>query len=198
MVRVPLPLLFGGFFHIYGHAASAQLLVDGDYRAFLAQLRDLILPVAAPYAYSLLPDHFHLLLRIRTPTEQAVQLTGSAEARAAFERHPLVASRRLIQLAQTFGFDAPLTCTPVEYRRNATLLVIYLHHDPQTHGHVSRFADWRWTSYAALAGRQPTYLERDAVLAWFLGRKWFEDAHWHPVDTARICHLIRDEWEKPA
>lgn len=57
----------GYIYHIYSHANGKDLLFveDSNYQYFLARLLKYIIPVAEIYAYCLMPNHFHLLIRFK-------------------------------------------------------------------------------------------------------------------------------------
>ena len=54
-------------YHIFNHANGFENIFteDENYRFFLAKYQQYILPIAETYAYCLLPNHFHLVVRIR-------------------------------------------------------------------------------------------------------------------------------------
>ena len=56
-------------------------------------------------------------------------------------------------------------------------LMVYIHQNPQKHGFVDDYRDWRYVSYDALAGDQPTKLARADALDYLGGRAAFEMAH---------------------
>ena len=62
------------FYHIYSHAnGSENLFHEADnYRFFLEKRAKYIEPVAATYAYCLMPNYIHFLIS----TEELVNLTG--------------------------------------------------------------------------------------------------------------------------
>src|SRR6476619_5931862 len=62
-----LPLLPDHHYHLLGRAIGKEKLFryDENFRFFLERMAKYLLPVAEIYSYSLLPDHFHLLSRIR-------------------------------------------------------------------------------------------------------------------------------------
>ncbi len=64
-------LVCGETYHIYNKAVGSELLfkADTDYKHFLKKLARFILPIANLYAYCLIPNHFHLLLKIKEPDE---------------------------------------------------------------------------------------------------------------------------------
>ena len=54
-------------YHIFNHANGFENVFrdDQNYRFFLERYRVYITPIAETYAYCLLPNHFHLVVRIR-------------------------------------------------------------------------------------------------------------------------------------
>lgn len=67
----------GTFYHIYNHANGFENLFQSDenYRFFLQQWNKYIEPVAELYAYCLMPNHFHVLIRTKNE-EELLDLTG--------------------------------------------------------------------------------------------------------------------------
>lgn len=54
-------------YHIFNHANGFENIFteDENFRFFLDKYNQYILPIAETYAYCLLPNHFHLVVRIR-------------------------------------------------------------------------------------------------------------------------------------
>ena len=69
----PEPLDFGHYYHIYNRGNNREnLFVEArNYRLFLELYAKHVLPVADTYAYVMLKNHFHFLVRTRTVEEQA-------------------------------------------------------------------------------------------------------------------------------
>jgi len=61
------PLLNGHFYHIYnrGNGGSNLFGEANDYEHFLSLLDKYILPIGELYAWVLMPNHFHLLVRVK-------------------------------------------------------------------------------------------------------------------------------------
>ena len=53
-------------YHIFNHANGFENIIteNENYRFFLDKYKQYILPIAETYAYCLLPNHFHLVVRI--------------------------------------------------------------------------------------------------------------------------------------
>ena len=72
-MSAPEALDFGKYYHIYNRGNNRENLFreEQNYRLFLALWAKYIVPVAVSYAYVLLKNHFHFLVRTRTVAEQA-------------------------------------------------------------------------------------------------------------------------------
>ena len=175
------PLIPGVFFHIYNRGNNREnLFIESrNYAYFLRLYTRHIEPVADTYAYCLLKNHFHLLVRIKTEAE--VSSTGD---------RPIVPVRGFSNLFnaytkainKTYGrtgslFEERFKRIPVQDDRYLRRLIFYIHYNPQKHGLVDNFRDWPWSSYPALAGRGKTRLKRKAVLALFDGLRGFIEFH---------------------
>jgi putative transposase len=55
--------------------------------------------------------------------------------------------------------------------------IVYIHQNPQKHGLIKDFRDWKYSSYQTLIMDGPTHLNRQEVLVWFGGRDGFVEAH---------------------
>ena len=64
-------MLPGSTYHLFNHANGREnlFLEPKNYDFFLGRLSLHVLPIAHIYAYCLLPNHFHLLLKIRDEQE---------------------------------------------------------------------------------------------------------------------------------
>ena len=61
------PLIPDHTYHIFNHANGFENVFreDENFRYFLEKYRLYITPIAETYAYCLMPNHFHLVIRIR-------------------------------------------------------------------------------------------------------------------------------------
>ncbi len=62
-----IPFEYGETYHVYNKSVGGVLLFksSNDYFYFLKKLERYILPIADIYAYCLIPNHFHFLLKIK-------------------------------------------------------------------------------------------------------------------------------------
>ncbi len=67
----PMPLIHGNYYHIYNRGNNREdiFIEPPNYSYFLSLYAKYIDPVADTYAYCLLRNHFHLLVRIKMEEE---------------------------------------------------------------------------------------------------------------------------------
>jgi REP element-mobilizing transposase RayT len=205
------PLLFGQYYHIYNRGNNREnLFVEKrNYPYFLQLYAKYIQPVALTYAYSLLPNHYHFLIRTFTEEEQEAyhqaQIGSISEIDPIFKlREPSRAFNNLgIAYARALNkatgrtgalFDSPFGRKIVDNDRYFITLIAYIHRNPQKHGFVTDFRDWPWTSYGTVHSTKPTKIQRDELLAWYGNLANFEDAHQFETDESFIEPLIIDDW----
>jgi REP element-mobilizing transposase RayT len=217
-----IPLLPGQYYHIYnrGNNSSTIFFEERTYRHFLKLYAHHIQPVAETFAYCLLRNHFHFLVRIRTDEERHHQIgavletapiseqTGAVSKTAPVSKTVLkpphrhfnnmfIAYTKAINKAyQRTGslLEKPYRRKLVESDSYFTQLVTYIHQNPQKHGFVDDFRDWPWSSYHTLTTIHQTHLKRDFVLAWFGGIDNFIKTHQTEINEAGIELLIQDDW----
>ncbi len=74
-------------------------------------------------------------------------------------------------------------------------LVRYVHFNPQKHGLVADFREWPYYSYHSLTSREPTRLQREAVLGWFNGVDGFLAVHRIQPDEGKLALLTPDDFD---
>ncbi len=199
------PLEPGNYYHIYNHAVGNDNLfaTDENYSFFLKKYKQYILPVADTFAYCLMPNHFHLAVRIK-PVQD---LTQTLQGFQTLEGLELVKLSRAISLrfghffnsyAQAFNkqqkrtgnlfeknFERKLITTD-EYFRN---LIHYIHFNPVHHEFVEDLRDWKHSSYSSFFTTKATSLQRDEVLEWFGNRENFIAFHQREIDEQMVVEL---------
>ena len=198
----PVPLQCGAYYHIYnrGNNRETVFLDERNYRHFLQLYARYIEPVADTYAYCLLPNHFHLLVRIRAEEEIQETLRVSQTPRA------LQPSRQFAHLFNAYAkainraygrtgslFQHPFGRIVVDSQAYLLQLTAYIHQNPQRHGLVSDFRTWTYSSYPALLSTRPTHLKRGEVLGWFNGPVGFEVFHRHVLAAGQLGQLVPED-----
>ena len=226
------PLQFGVYYHIYNRGNNRESLFpqERNYAYFLKLYAKYILPVAVTYAYVLISNHFHLLIRTRTREEQEAywceqhhigsisktepmstsnaemnqigsvpKKTGSISEREQTSSvsklepvsfKPIEPSRAFNNLFIAYTkainkaigrtgalFETPFHRKPVTHNRYFQQLIAYIHQNPQKHGFVEDYRNWKWSSYGAILSDKTSQLQREETLAFFSSREKFIEAH---------------------
>jgi putative transposase len=200
------PLQEGLFYHIYNRGNNRETLfrTTENYRFFLERYAKYIEPVAATYAYCLLPNHFHFLVKIRKEEEQEMWHQSCQLSESWQLLNPTRSFQNLfVSYAMAYNkqqkrsgslFQKPFRRKIVDNDRYFITLITYIHRNPQLHGLVDDFRDWPWSSYGAILSDQPTRVQRTEVIDWFMTRANFIDTHLLEADEQLIAPLIDDDW----
>jgi REP element-mobilizing transposase RayT len=206
------PLIPGNYYHIYNKGVNGINLFysPGNYEYFLRKYDEHIDPIADTFAWCLLGNHFHLLVRIKEAEEVVggENLIGfgnllGLEGREKEASYSLWVSKRFSNLFNAYAkalnrqqgrqgtlFERPFRRKLVDSERYFRQLVVYIHSNPVHHGFTDSYKDYPWSSYGTIVSAKPTRLQRNQVLGWFDGRGNFVDTHRQIIDFDFINHLI--------
>ena len=191
-----IPLLANQFYHIYNRGVNGCNIFheERNYRYFLQlYVRDIV-PILDTYAYCLLGNHYHLLVKIRPesewrefkPSKQFATFLGSYTK--AFNK----AYQRTGPL-----FERPFKRKQVHDLAYFQRLVIYIQQNPQKHGIVDDFREWPFSSYTALVTEKMTHLQRDKVRNWFGGTQELIESHRalsNDVPLRNVVAIMSDDY----
>jgi putative transposase len=198
-----IQLLPGFCYHIYNRGNNREDLFISrrDYLEFLYLVQRYVLPCVDLYAFCLMRNHFHMLLRIKTEPEWRLKQLLTVDAQPF---QPFEPSRRLGDCFNAYAKRVNLRIDRVgslfqkPYRRKCADSYAYLagatryiHRNPEMHGFVDDFREWPWSSYGLIVGQHESPICRDEVAAWFGGIDNLVTAHlMGPRDTV-IDHSER-------
>jgi putative transposase len=163
------------FYHIVNHAVGNENVfrVTDNYRYFLDKYAYHTSAVFETYAYCLMPNHFHLLVRIKSleilqkderfkgdvhkyvMQKMSNLLNGYAKAyNIMFNRKGAL----FIDYTKRFLVDTDSYFTSA---------LGYIHQNPVNHGFVDAPQDWTHSSYHSHLSDKKTRLMREEVMKWF-------------------------------
>jgi putative transposase len=164
----------GKYYHIYNRGRRGENLFKepGNYSFFLSKYDEYISPVADTYAWVLMPNHFHLL--VRTCDEQTPKPLHQYFSNL-FNSYTKAINKRV----DRYG---PLFVSPFErkgisnesYFKN---VVHYIHFNPVHHKFTESMIDYPWSSYHTILSLKQTKLKRDKVIGWFNSKDEFIEHH---------------------
>jgi hypothetical protein len=183
-------------YHVVNRANGSEVLFKEpeNYRYFLQLFKKYITPVADCFAYTLIPNHFHFLVRIK-PYETILPLFLQNKKNKEIDGWLSVYVLQYFSnfqnsYAKAFNlrynrkgalFMHPLKRVQVSSEHQLTATIFYIHKNPVHHSLCSDIENWKYCSYKALKSSSPTLLLRDEVLGWFGGREHFIEFHQQPI-----------------
>lgn len=88
------------YYHVFSRAGGNKILFksNGNYFYFLQELKDDILSVSKKFALRLLPNHFHLLTKIRDGNELKAALLQNGHFKLEFHKQDVYAKTRFSEI----------------------------------------------------------------------------------------------------
>lgn len=196
------------FYHVYNRTNNKELLFkdEENYKYFLRQFQKYISPVVHLYAYCLIPNHFHFVLRIKSDHELREFLKDKIEKSSKVQffkgkESDLQGFRNLGGLSKLISqqfsnfFNSYTKAINKRYNRNGSLfspnfkrkeittqryltqVIIYVHLNPENHGLVDQFIDYTHSSYHSILTNKKSLIERKEVIELFGDEANFEMVH---------------------
>lgn len=179
----------GAIYHIYNRGTNKQtiFLNKKDYNHFLYLWEKYTEPVSESFAFCLLPNHFHFMIRIKEMAD-LLQLPKVAELNENEIKYYL--SRQFSNL-----FNAYSRYFNVKYQRDGkvfkerfkrkevltdayfTKLIEYIHTNPEKHRLVEDFKDYEYSSFWMHLLDAPTRLKRNEVIEWYGSKSQYLNSH---------------------
>ena len=194
-----IPLVADNFYHLFNRAVGQEKLFQSNenYLYFLNRMKHHVLPVADLYAYSLLPNHFHLVVRIKGENE----LMDYFEVKKG-KRFNVVENFLPDFIMEQFSnwLNGYTKAFNKMYKRKGglfmdyikrseatkdsslTSFIFYVHKNAVHHGLTKKIGDWTFDSYNSIVSMKPTTLKRSEVIEWFGSLKHFVEFHEQPID----------------
>jgi len=181
------------YYHIYNRGINGESLFreERNYHFFLGKYATYIEPVAETYAYCLLKNHFHLLIRIRSQeTLRKFMINHQLSINQGLHNVNKIVSRQFARffscytqsINKVYGrhgslFEKPFRRKKISHDDYFTHLIYYIHANPQQHGFTNDFTLYPHSSYAAILDTRKSRLQRSSVLEWFGGGKMYQEFH---------------------
>jgi putative transposase len=201
-------------YHIFNRGNNRENLFykAANYLYFLEKYGKYLFPVLETYAYVLLPNHFHLMVRVRG-REEMQSLTRergnldfpSLKDLESLNPHQIVSELfRRFFMAYAKAINKQEGRTGSLFQKNFKRLVVdsnvyssnlirYIHANPQLHGIWDDYKEWPYSSFASLLSDGTSKLQRTDVLGWFGGKDEMMAAHSQYMDFKAIGHLIIED-----
>lgn len=165
------------FYHIYNRGINGENIfkTSKNYVYFLNKYAKFIPEIADTYAYCLLKNHFHIL--IKTKSDFEIQETiGNKKNRTIQAAISLRFSHLFNSYAQAINkehnrtgslFETPFRRIEITNETYLRQLVFYIHFNPEKHGICLDFSSYSFSSFQAFLSDKTTKLKKEEVLNWF-------------------------------
>ncbi|MDO9256537.1 MAG: hypothetical protein Q7U54_13550 [Bacteroidales bacterium] len=185
------PLVPDTSFHIYNHANGFENVFKEaeNYRFFLEKYQLHISPIVETYAYCLMPNHFHLVVRIRkrevienlirnknismVVNTSKVQNFGSVSDNEIEKFLSKQFANLFSSYTQSFNkvyhrmgslFIKNFKREPITDKTHFLNAIIYTHRNPIHHGFCKSFDEWPHSSYPEIIYGVESIVETDKIL----------------------------------
>ena len=179
-------------YHIYTHANGNENLFreKENYRYFLKKYGEHIFPVAETLAYCLMPNHLHLMVRVRKEEELEVLFRQRDKTFQKFQTFGKLISKAFSNLLSAYTqaynkkynrrgslFQPNFKRKLIQNDAYFTALIAYIHNNPIHHGFEKEPEEWLYSSWHGYLSDKPTRLAKEEGLAWFGGKEEFLQIH---------------------
>jgi len=200
-----IPLEEGKYYHIYNRGNNRGNLFynTGNYEYFLRKYDDYLSEFIDTYAFCLLPNHFHMLVRVKDEVDMNPSRVLNSGRVLNYSRFlSLKFSHFFNTYAQAINKQEGRTgslfqknykrieVTNTNYLAN---LVFYIHANPQQHGIIDDFRMYPWSSYDRILKSKPSKLKKEEVLEWFDDRENYIYCHTRKANIENIKKLIMED-----
>ena len=209
-MRKQPPFHPGEIYHVFNHANGFEDMFknEDNFHYFLRKYGERLHGVVKTLAYCLLPNHFHLLVQVRSPMELAgfyMQKKGLAPRQ--FDRSggiEKIDTHLLVRQQFTNFLDGYSKAFNKYHGRSGSLIrqntrrklvgtqeyfknvIHYLNWNAVHHKLVSTPDQWDFSSYHTFLSQRPTKLAREEILQWFGGRDTFLRFHQNRYDEKLV------------
>ena len=131
------------FYHIYNRGVNGEktFLVDENYKFFLSKVNLFLSPVCDIYAYCLMPNHFHFLVKVKSEKDFSEELKLKAFKTNGLHSYDSIISKQISKLISSYSqafnrfnkvrsgnlFESPFKRLKIENEEYLRNVLIYIH-----------------------------------------------------------------------
>jgi putative transposase len=169
----------GQYYHVYNRGNNHEniFLEDKNYKYFLEKIKKYILPIADVYAYCLLKNHFHIVLRIKEKSELPEKF--KEKIHLPFSNLFNSYSKSINKMYGRSGslFQEHLQRNRIENEEYLKQLIIYVHLNPVKHKFTNSFKSYQHSSYSSYLSEKTSNIDREFIFKLFDGLENFKFCH---------------------
>ena len=173
-----------GYYHIYNKGINGCLIFENDENKnfFLKQFSKYLSETISIFAFCLMDNHFHLVIRLND--DEKIVTQGFSNFFNSYAKAFNKENGRTGSLFEKHFKRIKLN--DEEYLKQ---LILYVHLNPKHHLDL-KFDDYKYSSYQAIILNKETKIEREEVLKLFGGIENFIFSHNHKNDFLSEKHTF--------
>lgn len=165
------PFEIDHFFHIYNRGNNKEnIFIEKDnYFYFLSLLKKYLLQIADIYSYCLLPNHFHIIAKIKSEKELPLKIIeGKQKLHQPISNMLNAYSKAINKKYNRTGslFQEHLKRIKIENEDYLKNLIIYVNTN-SSHHQIAAYQTYSFSSYKSLISNKTTLLKRKEVIGFF-------------------------------
>jgi REP element-mobilizing transposase RayT len=196
----------GSFYHIYNRGNNKQHIFfeEKNYRHFLNLFDKYLSSFVDVYAYCLMPNHFHFLVKVKEfpQTSEVFKTSDVLQQRGSKKLTPLEKGFKDFFISYSKGinkaYDRTGSLFQAKFKKKEivdnsyfTSIIQYIHVNPVKAKLCSQYEDYKFSSYNAIITNGPTHVKREEVLEWFGNKNIFVKVHEEKkVDMERVKQYL--------
>ncbi len=166
------------FYHIFNRGINGQriFITEQNFEFFMIKAKMYLLPYFAVYAYCLMNNHFHFLLRAKPVISgnDNVKLKNINGLHSADQIYSKQIGKLISSYTQAFNkvenrhgplLESPFKRLKIEDENYLRNVIIYIHQNPLELG--IKLEDYKFSSYRAIIGNERTNVMKDDVIEYF-------------------------------
>lgn len=160
------PLENGKYYHIYNRGINSDILFkeNSNFEFFLKLYDQHIEPTAETYAWCLMKNHFHLLVRIKDTDE--ISLKNKVHPSQSFSNLFNAYTKAFNKRYNRHGplFERPFKRKEINDNTYFQNVILFIHNNPVNHFICEHPLSYPWSSYITCVSNEPTKLKRKEII----------------------------------
>lgn len=197
-IKTITPIFGGSYYHIFNRGINGQKIfyTENNYNYFLKLLNKYLATYTSIVAYCLLPNHFHLIIKVNDiikgipPNEGIIEESGiGIFISEQFRRMFIAYSMAINKQENRTGSLLDKNFKRIEITEHGYLqyCIFYVHFNPEKHGYTVNYKDYKFSSFQAYLSKKQTRIARQ------LGLDIFEDLESF-VNYHNVLHDEKDDY----
>jgi len=193
------PIESDRFYHIYNRGINGDIIFKSDYNYFffLSKVAEFLVLVCDVYAYCLMSNHFHLLVKIKSDfeLESLIKVQNFDKTSVGLHSPQNIFSKQFARIFNSYSqafnkennrhgalIESPFKRKAISSDEYLINTIIYIHQNPQNHSIVDDFSKYQFSSYQSMLSNSKTLLKRNEVIELFDDKENFILSHKKIID----------------